>query len=320
MVSPAPSPAGRRPAGARLVAYSVGLGVLFIAIGAFFYYGLEELTPLPVSTNEVIRLLLIAAIGFLVIHSIDALLRSLVGRAWGERRAGLIAALFRLVGYTVLAFTLLLTAGISSLSLLAGGTFAGLVIGLAGQQVLSNLFAGFVILVATPYEIGERVTITTWQYGLTVPAYPPKFYSQDFLIPGYTGVVRDVGIFYTSLKSDEGTTIRVPNSIMVQAMVISHDVGTRPVRTKYEIPASAAVDPQEVLDAIAAAVRLNEWVARPETVNVTLNQATSASYVVAIDAWCRGAYEEPARSSILLTVIRTVRDLLESRRAGLPHA
>jgi small conductance mechanosensitive channel len=299
-----------RPISSRVVLYSAGVIALFVAIGALFYYLLDRLTKIPLSAVDLVRLAIVAALGLAVLYAINALLRSLVSRAWGDRRAGLVCALFRMVGYVVLAVALLLTAGVSGLSLLAGGTFAGLVIGLAGQQVLSNLFAGLVILIARPYEIGERVTISTWQYGMTVPTYPPKFYSQDFLIPGYTGTVRDVGIFYTYLDADDGTSIRMPNSILVQASVISHEVAGRSVRTKYEIVAPVlALDPQVVLDAVRTAVRANDWVARPESVNVMINQATATTYVLTIDAYCRGSLEEPARSAILLTVMRTVRGL-----------
>lgn len=286
---------------------TVGVIALLVAVGAGLYYVLERFVSFPLSSITLVRLLLVAVVGLALVWGVNALLRYSVDRAWGPRRAGLISALFRMVGYVVVAIVLLATAGVSGLSLLAGGTFAGLVVGLSGQQVLGSLFAGFEILLAEPYHIGERVTITTWQFGLDVPTYPPKFYSQDFIIPGYTGIVRDVGVFYTTLESDEGTMIRMPNSILVQAGVISHDIAARPVRTKYEVP--GALDPQTVIAAIESAVRKNEWVTDPASVKVMINQATSSIFVVTVDAVCRGALEEPPRSSILIAVIQAVRGL-----------
>lgn len=297
-----------RPVSPRLVMYSLGIVALFAAIGVLFYYVLLSVSAFPLSIGLLVRLAIVLALGVGVIYVINALLRNVVGRAWGARRAGQTSAIFRMVGYAVLAVALLSVVGVSSLTLLAGGTFVGLVLGLAGQQVLSNVFAGVVILIVSPYRIGERVTVTTWQYGLSIPAYPPKFYSQDTLVPGYTGIVRDVGIFYTSLVTDEGTPLRVPNSIMIQAAVISHEIDHRPVRTKCEVT-SFSPDPAIVLDRLKQAVRHNEWVVQPDSVSVTVNQATSTAYVVAIDAVCRGSYEEPARSSILITAIRTIREL-----------
>ena len=311
MAPPNPKPPDPAAARGRLVIYSVGVVVLFIAVGALLFYGLEQVTSLPISLSVLLQVILAAVLGVAAIYAINAVIRTVVGRAWGVRRAGQASAIFRILAYVVLALVLLSIVGVSSLALLAGGTFAGLVIGLAGQDVISSLFAGIVILAANPYRVGERVTITTWQYGLVVPAYPPKFYSQDYLTPGYTGMIRDIGMFYTTLQTDEATTMRVPNNIMVQAAIISHEVARRPVRTKYEI-AGVARDPQEVVTALRAAVVQNEWIADPDSVSVTINQATANSYVVAIDAWCRGAYEEPPRSAILLTAMRTVRELKAS--------
>ena len=298
-----------------LVAYSVGVIALFVAIGALLFYGLEQVSVLPISLFVLLRVILALALGVAAIYAINALIRSAVGRAWGHRRAGQASAIFRIAAYVVLALVILSLLGISSLALLAGGTFAGLVLGLAGQDVLSSLFAGIVILAATPYRVGERVTITTWQYGLVVPAYPPKFYSQDYLTPGYTGTILDIGIFYTTVRTDDATIMKFPNNIVVQAAVISHEVEARPVRTKVEI-SGVSRDPEEVVQALRSALAGNDWIVDPSRVSITINQATAASYVVAIDAWCRGAQEEAPRSSILITAMRTIRELQRSERAS----
>ena len=312
---PTEAPPGAPPASRPwLVAYSVGVIALFVAIGALLFYGLEQVSALPISLSALLRVIVALALGLGAIYAINAVIRSAVTRALGPRRAGQASAIFRIAAYVVLALVALSLLGVSSLALLAGGTFAGLVIGLAGQDVLASLFAGIVILAATPYRVGERVTITTWQYGLDVPAYPPKFYSQDFLIPGYTGTIVDIGIFYTTMRTDDATIMKFPNNIAVQAAVISHEVLARPVRTKIEIT-GVLRDPAEVVEALRAAVLGNEWVTDPAAVRVTVNQATAASYVVAIDAWCRGAHEEAPRSSILITALRTVRELQRSERS-----
>jgi Small-conductance mechanosensitive channel len=44
---------------------------------------------------------------------------------------------------------------------LAAGGFAGLVLGLASQDVLSNIFGGIMLLISRPYKIGDRITLST---------------------------------------------------------------------------------------------------------------------------------------------------------------
>ena len=50
-------------------------------------------------------------------------------------------------------------AGLRTSTLAVGGAFTAVVLGLAAQQTLSNLFAGLVLLSAHPFRVGERVRL-----------------------------------------------------------------------------------------------------------------------------------------------------------------
>jgi small conductance mechanosensitive channel len=198
----------------------------------------------------------------------------------------------------------LYVAGVNGYALLAGGTFAGLVLGLAGQTVLSNVLAGILLILARPFEPGDRITLISSDYGLLMPSYPPKFYSNDFLAPGYTGTVRELGIIYTVVDLDEGPPARFPNSIVIQAMIVGHDLPDRWVRVRYELPPDR--DPTPALGTIEEAVRSNSWVVDPRSVRVGIDQATSSSIMVRVDARCRGSFEEAPRSDIYLAILRAL--------------
>ncbi len=290
--------AGRSAAFVALALTFLGL-VLFLLLPATRWVPPAYVLPF--------RVALVAGLGIIAIVWIGWLVRRAATKTMGPERASLAFTVYRLVAAVVLAFLVLAAAGVNGLDLLAGGTFGGLVLGLAAQEVLSNVVAGIALVFARPIEPGERVTITTWQYGLIAPAYPPKFYSQDTVIPGFTGRVRSMGLVYSSIETDEGTLFRIPNSVLIQAAVISHEVPERWVRTKYEL--RAEVDPAVALARIREAVQAEPCVARAESVTVLLNQATQTSHVISIDAICRGNREEPPRSEILLAAIKAVRTL-----------
>lgn len=290
--------------------------VALIAGGIALYYFVEHLRVIPLTYELVFRLALVFALGYLILRLVGRVLESMAPRWAGPRRGARILSVYRIIAYTALFVALLETAGVSSLALLAGGTFAGLVLGLAGQTVLANVLAGVYLLFVRPFELGDRITVTTWQYGLLAPAYPPKFYSQDLLVPGFTGVVTDIGIAYTSLHLDDGTQFRMPNSILIQAGLITHEVRERWVRLKYELPPS--VPPEILLPLLANGLASNPWIARPESLKVRVNQATQASYVISIDALCKGNLEEPPRSALLIATMRLVRPLLPSPAPPAP--
>ncbi len=291
----------------RLIVYSVGFIVLLVLVGTALYYALYVYDIIPFSLSVVVKLAVAIGLGYFVIAFLGKEIRSLSIHVLGVRRGNTVLIVYRYIAYVALALILLAIAGISGTALLAGGTFAGLVLGLAGQTVLSNIIAGIMIILARPYEVNYRITFFSWQYRLIAPAYPPKFYSQDYLMPGYSGKVLDIGLAYTLLQLDDGPTMKIPNSVMVQAAIVSHELKERWVRTKYEVPST--LNPRDVVSLIAEGVKKNQWIKNPDSISVLINSTTPNSYVVSIDALCNGNMEYPPRSSILLYVIDIVKQM-----------
>lgn len=189
---------------------------------------------------------------------------------------------------------------------LAAGGFAGLVLGLAAQDVLANIFGGIMIVISRPYKVGDRVTVSTWQYGLLAPTYPPKFFSNDFLIPGYTGTVTDISLLYTTIFTDDQIPVKIPNSIMIQAAIFIHNgEEKRKVRTKYEV--SKDIDPDVLINVLKEKIKKLDFVIEEPSIKVL--ETTLNTYILGIDTICKTIYEEPPRSEILKIVMRTVREL-----------
>ncbi len=295
----------------RLIALGISFIIVLIFAGILFYYALNVYHIIPVSQSVVAEVIVAAIFGYLIILFLGREIQRISTKLLGARRGDTIYLVFRYIGFIVLALVLLAIAGVSGTDLLAGGAFAGLVIGLAGQTVLSNVIAGTMLLIARPFEIGDRITFATWQFGMIAPIYPPKYYSNDFLIPGYTGKVENLGFLYSIVKSDDGPSMKVPNSIMVQAVIVSHDLKERWVRTRYEVPSSIA--PETLFSALNEKLKENEWISDPQSLRIMVNTTTLISYVITVDAFCKGGYEEAPRSSILLQLISVVGKLKEEQ-------
>jgi len=95
------------------------------------------------------------------------------------------------VFYVVLAmavYAFLAKLGVPATSLLAVFGAAGLAIGLALKDTLSNIASGVMLLVLRPLQVGEFVDTS-----------------------GYAGTVIEIGLFATTLKNSEGIYIYVPN-------------------------------------------------------------------------------------------------------------
>jgi small conductance mechanosensitive channel len=87
-------------------------------------------------------------------------------------------------------------------ALLAGASVASVVIGLAAQNTLGNVIAGFAILFYRPIRIGDRVQVTG-------PSGP------------LTGTIEGLSLGYTSVRADDRRKIIVPNSTMASQVTIN---------------------------------------------------------------------------------------------------
>lgn len=112
-------------------------------------------------------------------------------------------------------------AGVSAQSIFLGSAFAGIVLGLAAQTVLSNVFSGLLLVLANPFRPGDRVSFISSSYGAFAPSYP-----HEMAYPSYSGSVQDVTLLYTILRLDAGGIAKVPNSVVLGALVLQPEVGT----------------------------------------------------------------------------------------------
>ncbi|MCI2413658.1 MAG: mechanosensitive ion channel family protein [Candidatus Aramenus sp.] len=249
----------------------------------------------------------------LVTQLISSLIKRRAIRLIGASNANNVAFIAQLLGYVVAFIGFFILIKVSVTAALAAGGFAGLVLGLASQTVLSNIFAGIMLVFSRPYHVGDRITISTWQYGLIAPTYPPKFFSNDFLIPGYTGRVIDITLLYTVIYTDEKVVLKIPNNIMVQAAIFIHNVEEkRQVRTKYEVPKD--LDPEVVVPRLMENIKKKIDLLLDEP-SIKVLETTLNTYILGIDVVAKSIYEEPVRDAVLRETMRTVRELQEEFRS-----
>jgi small conductance mechanosensitive channel len=204
----------------------------------------------------------------------------------------LIVAAFGIFGYNLTS------------ALLAGG-FTAIVLGLAAQQVLGNIFGGVSLLFTRPFDIGDRITMVNSNYGLLGPTYP-----HEALYPGYTGIVADVGIFYTTLLLDEGVPTVVPNSQMINALILNHSkVTIRTVRVRMDV--DRRVNFQDFRTQLEASLKssADETGIHPQKAVVEMIETGSGTYQVLIKVWARAEIEEPVKSQLLQKALEVIKNL-----------
>ena len=106
------------------------------------------------------------------------------------------------VGYLMVVFAVLAVLEVSIEHLLVGAGLAGIVLGIAAQQSLGNVFAGLVLVLARPFRVGDRVRLRSGALGGVFDAQ-----------------VADVSLTYVTLHTDDGM-LKVPNSAVLAAGVL----------------------------------------------------------------------------------------------------
>jgi small conductance mechanosensitive channel len=133
-----------------------------------------------------------------------------IGRSFGPllfRRlepatAGTVGFLLRLATVVAATSLALRIDGLTPHTLALGGALTAVVVGLAAQQTLGNLFAGTLLLSARPFRVGERVQLQGGPLAGTVE-----------------GVVSSLGLLYTTFARGDDA-IMVPNSVVLSVAVV----------------------------------------------------------------------------------------------------
>ena len=147
--------------------------------------------------------------------------------------AGIVGFLIRLLTILLVFVVALRIAGIHSSTLAVGGAFTAVIVGLAAQQTLGNLFAGLVLLSTRPFRVGERVRLVG-----------------GALAGSLEGIVSSLGLFYTDLVSG-ADRIMVPNSMLLNVAVIPL---REPERVELRARFSADITPHEVQELLARSI------------------------------------------------------------------
>lgn len=112
--------------------------------------------------------------------------------------------------------------------LLASTAILGVIIGLASQQTLGNFIAGILIATTQPVRIGDRVS-----------------YADE------TGIVEEIGLTYTFIRTVDRRRLVVPNSKLASDPILNASIRSRETFAEVLVPVPLAAD----LDAAVGALQ-----------------------------------------------------------------
>jgi small conductance mechanosensitive channel len=230
-------------------------------------------------------------LGALVIFVVGRMLmRGLTNWATtGMRRVGMDDTLSRFLGnllYIVLlvflALTVFQTLGVPTTNFLAIVGAAGLAIGLALKDSLSNFSSGVMLVFFRPFKVGDYIEAA-----------------------GVSGTVETIGIFNTVLKTPDNRVLHVPNSLVYAGTITNYNAeSTR--RIDLTIAIGYDADIAQAKSVIAAVVAAESRVAQHPAPEVAVLEVLPTAVTIAVRVWAQSSDYGAVRSDLLERIKRAL--------------
>jgi small-conductance mechanosensitive channel len=126
---------------------------------------------------------------------------------------------------------LLVIPGVRALAggILASSAVIGLVIGFASQRTIGNLVAGVLIAVTQPLRLGDRVTVE-----------------------GNEGIVEEIGLTYTWIRTRNNDRIVVPNEKLASESIRNSTIRSDETLAEVQVQVPASSDLRAVVNSLQA--------------------------------------------------------------------
>jgi len=238
-------------------------------------YATDRLVFVPVEVKEALNQIYFASaiitLAYIVWKLIDLLFiwqsERYVLNGEVDYRAAVRSLFRRFLRGVVVIFTLIIVLSnyginpIFILSIIFGFVVATLI---AGQNILSDLIYGFVLLFERPFEVGDRIEIKdleTW------------------------GDVVDIGIRTTRVCTLDNRLVVHPNSLVGRSLLVNFSQPTAQFRAKFDIDVAYGVDPEKVQEVVEEAIRIVEGVAVDKEIDVLLNKISKSGLEFRLRWW-----------------------------------
>jgi small conductance mechanosensitive channel len=265
---------------------------LVIGVLLVFRYRMELFgVDVPVRIACVVALLLL---GWALARDVARAISPALFRRLDPGTAGTIGFLIRLVTVMSAIIIALRLAGLPPDTLAVGGAMTAVILGLAAQQTLGNVFAGTVLLSARPFRVGDRVRLHA-----------------GGLAGQITGTVDSLGLLYTTMRDGEDRMM-IPNAVVLSAGVVPlHEPPAVDLRARL----TPGITPRELQRL------LEESIETPtrERPDVALEEIDGNELVVRISATPRSPDDGPKLAEEVLSAVGPVTraaDRSRSRTSG----
>jgi small conductance mechanosensitive channel len=235
--------------------------------------------------GRVAAALLVFLIGRIIARTLTLWFRRAVGRVGiDDTLTHFFGSLVYIVLLIFVALTAVAILGVPTTNFLAMIGAAGLAIGLAVKDSLSNFSSGVMLVFFRPFKVGDYVEAA-----------------------GVGGTVEAIGIFNTIVKTPDNRVITIPNSLVYAGTITNYTAEPRR-RIDLVIGISYADDVAKAKTLIGEILAADERVLADPAPALLLLELADSSVNIAVRPWVATADYWSVRSDLLERIKRTLED------------
>ena len=201
--------------------------------------------------------------------------------------------------YTVGIILALDAMGFNIMPFVAGAGVAGIAIGFAAKDTLSNLIAGVLLIIDRPFEVGDRIEV--WSAPKNAATW---------------GDVIDIGLRATKIRTTDNIVIIIPNNEIMKRDIINYTTVTKEIRVRIPIGIAYDADIKKAKELIIKTALELDWVMQEPAPKVVVRNFGNS----AVDLQARIWISRPRRRMDTIShVTDRVKEVFQEEGIEIPY-
>ena len=176
------------------------------------------------------------------------------------------------VVYVTAAILALDKIGVNVVPFIAGAGVAGVAIGFAAKDTLSNIIAGILLIIDRPFEVGDRIEVWNAPTGSAT-----------------WGDVIDIGLRATKIKTTDNIVIIIPNNEIMLRDIINYTIGNARIRVRVNIGIAYDADLKRAKEIIIEVARSADWISQMPPPKVVVRNFGDSAVGLQLRVWINQA-------------------------------
>jgi MscS family membrane protein len=189
--------------------------------------------------------------------------------------------------------------GINVMPFIAGAGVAGIAVGFAAKDTLSNLIAGVLLIIDRPFEVGDRIEV--W----SAPAGSSSW-----------GDVIDIGLRATRIRTTDNIVVIIPNNEIMKRDIVNYTILDGQIRVRVNIGIGYAADIEKAKQIITEVARRIEWAAPAPPPKVVVRSFGESSVELQLRVWIMDARR---RMDTISFVVDNVKMAFDAAGIEIPY-